>query len=848
MNIARVRDLPSLVRNGHFGAGLAHWEHSAGVAHAQLDSGLAASTALINSPTFHATLPAGSWIRQSVDRSDIAVFPSRRYVRNLDATPIGAHTLSLRPSFDTFVDGIPWGPGVDPFAFVDASGTVLVGTGAQVAVEDLVREAQSGPYRVGRVQTDVDHVNSLQISPINGELAKFATSADFVGCTYSRETGQAAVLLSISGLNEFIRDDGKSPGVQPGDVIVTSEPFASAVLVVQVTRNVDGYDILAARIADAPTPPVTDTTGVLATPPITAWFIAPRTRASLLREIGVFQYDFTLAFSHYPQHYSGVPVLEVVDHGGRLLETIPAVTVESGTLFEALSTSDVEDGTGTIFRRRLYHFYLDRREPLAGLLRLTIPAGDNVTRLGDVALYRGNYTRRHDYSDRDDPSVAATPDKRSALDRLVHGADEADGVVPRGAVLLFAGGAQCPPGFKRVDSQRESETDGLELLPAPDVVEYDSERNRTVMTWLNRSFDLLDDSGAPIPVVGDGATAFVTLPSAAPFNGAYEVVATGPVQQRIQPGMALRIRTSTRVGPHARRFDYSVPVRQAVMDRAEILGLAPVTLGSLYAITYPVFMQESDFLAGERFLRPIGPPSGGQPTTYSGVAGVPNPVGTATNRASFSGLSDGAAVLAVTGVTLAPLAVGETVYVRWTATGFSAPAGGFVAVVVSNSSGTVTVKRLDGAGIVTDQSAPLSGLAWFSDARIFDSAVTVTRTVVGSVTVWSARRHRTNFVLSVFGDVTADVTRSNRSGILVEPAGFVRFGDPKVGFDYGSQGHSHQVLRGDAVFNENIAPHVSLGNEGLSSTVVARRHGHGYLPRHTHVVPRFAAFVLCERL
>ena len=35
--------------------------------------------------------------------------------------------------------------------------------------------------------------------------------------------------------------------------------------------------------------------------------------------------------------------------------------------------------------------------------------------------------------------------------------------------------------------------------------------------------------------------AFVALPGGAPFNGAYEVVTTGPVQQRIQPGMALRI-------------------------------------------------------------------------------------------------------------------------------------------------------------------------------------------------------------------------------------------------------------------------------------------------------------------
>lgn len=850
MDIARVRDLPSLVRNGHFGAGLAYWESSSGVAHAQLDAGLATSSALVSSPTYHASLAPRSWIRQTIDRFDTYFFPSRRYVRNLYAVPISSRTLSLRPSYDTLVDGIPWGPGVDPFSFVDAEGTTLLGAGAQVAIEDHTWPDKSGPYRVGRVQTDADQVHSLQVSPIDGEITHLAESAAFDGCVYTKETAQGFATVTLLGIVEFERADGQSAGVQPGDVIIVSAPAAAAAFVVQVDKQVDRYVILAAPVPGAPFLAATDSSGALASTAITEWFLSARSRVSLIRELDVFQYDFTLAFSHYPQSYGGVPVLEIVDHGGAVLETIPAVTVESGALYEVLSTSDEENGGGTVFRRRLYHFYLDRREPVSGLLRLTLPAGSGDVRIGDVVLYKGNFTRRHDFNDLDDPTPSALVDRRSALDRLTHGADETDGIIPRGAVLLFAGGAQCPPGFKRVDSQRESVVDGLEMLPAPDSVEYDSTRNRTLLTWVNRSFDLLDENGNTIPVIGDGAVAFVALPNTSPFNGAYEVVTTGPVQQRVQPGMALRIRTSTLPNREARRFDYSVPVRQVVMDRAELLGLAPVTLGSLYAISYPVFMQQGDFSAGERFMTPIGPPASLQPTSYSGVGGVLAPVGTQSRKAAFAGLSDGAAAMVITGVTLGPLAAGEVVYVRWNGTGggVAAPTGGFVARVLSNVSGTVTVERFDGAGIITDQTAPLAGDAWFSDARVFDSAVVVTRTVVGATTVWSARRYRSNFVLSVFGDVVSDIVKSNQQGVVVEPAGFLRFADPAIGFDYGSQGHSHKVVRGDAVFNENIAPHVSGGNEGLASTVVARRHGHGYLPRFTHVIPRFAAFLLCEKL
>lgn len=861
--LIRQHDAPSMIRNGNFGAGLAGWVPSSGVVHGELESTAVATAALINSPRFFAKIVAGGHIDQVLNRSDAFRYPSRRFVEFLDAIPIGINTLNLRPSGLTTVDGVPVNAGVDPFSFTDpVTGEVVsVRAGAQVEVDDLDRQDLSGPFRVGRSFVEGGGtLITVQASPINGTILHLAEHTDFAGATYTHDSVSGFANIEVIGINPFDRKlDQNSQGLvgpQPGDVVIVTQPkFAVAMIMGQVQVQSDRYQLQVVPVTNAPFLDATNDASnpsIVTTEAITEWFITPQTRVSLIRELPVFQFDLTLAYSYFPSAHDGNPMVDVVGRDGKVVESIPMHVLENGGFAEDLSVSESPNLT-SVYRRRLHRFYREFLRPPAGLLRVRVRAGQGETDVGDVVLYKGNFTRRHDFDDRDDPSVAAVADRRVALDRMLHGVDEAAGLVPRGATVLYAGGATCPPGYKRVDALPLSDRDGLETIPAPDSVAYEEDRNRTVMAWDNQSFDLLDAQGRPIPIVEDSEVIQVVLPPQQPFGGAFETIEVGPVQQRIQPGMSLRIRASDVDTREARRFDHSTVVRQAFVERIEVAGNDPAS-----GITYPLFMSGGQFDPEERNFDPIGPPDSGQPTTYSSTNAPASPFapplnGTVANPASFSGLVHGAPTMTVTGVQILPLAVGEVVYVRWsTGTGpFQQFSGAFVARVVANDqAGNVTVERADGnAMVVSGSTTAVSGTASFSDALLFESDVVVTRTSIDQDVVWSARRFQSSFKLTVFGNVEEEMALFNQSGVVVEPSGFLRYGDPvRRPFDRGSMGHSHEIIRGDAPFNENIAPHVSLSFESVTPSVVARRHGHGHMPKFIFPIPRFVAYLLCERL
>lgn len=861
IQLIRQQDTPSLIRNGTFGAGLAFWIPGPNTVHAELSSATIVTASLINSPRYMARVPTGESIQQIIGRSDIFTYPSRRYVENLEAWPIGINTYNIRFSANTRLDGVPLASGEDPFSFDDAEGQVTIQPGTQLEVEDQYRQAYSGPYRIGRSYEETDSLGgafvTVQASPINGTIPHLAESTDFSGATYTYDEAANSAVIEVSGIYEYDRQLDQDilglTGFQPNDFFIITGPDFRVARVIGVTREVDRYQVEVVAVPNAPFLEATnaeDNPFVITTVALTEWFISTRTTLNMVRELPVFQYDFTLAYSCFPGSHDGLPSLDIVDRAGNTVAPIPLFILENGSFAEILSVSKNPD-LATIFRRRLHRFHAEFRKPPTGLLRVTINSGAVQVDIGDVVLFPGNYTRHHDYSDLDDATVSIVSDRRAALDRLLHGVDEGAGLLPRGTVILYTGGAICPPGFKRVESLPESRVDGLEALPAPDTAVYDADRNRTIMEWNNQSFDLLDSNGNTIPIEGDTQDITVVLPSQAPFNSAFETVVLGPVHQRIQPGMSLRIKVSDIDTPSNRLFDYSVLVRQAFVERTEAPGVDSNT-----GITYPVFMSSADFAPEEITFTPVGPPSSQQPINYSAAlpttgGGIPlSPKGTKANPASFSGLQAGAATMVITGVQLTPLAVGETIYIRWTSTstifGGTTTSGGFLGKIVANAGSNITVARLDGRGmIVTGATTPISGTAYFSDGLVFGSDSVVTRTVIGQAVVWSARRFTSSFRLTVFGDVAADVIAFN-SELVVEPSGFIRYGSEPL--DYGSMGHSHEITRGDAPFNENIAPHVSLNDENISPTWVARKHGHGYMPKYLFPIPRFIAFLLCEKL
>jgi len=632
------------------------------------------------------------------------------------------------------------------------------------------------------------------------------------------------------------------------------------------------------------------------------WFASPSTQLSVARELPLFQYCFTLALSWRTASslFDGTAELRFIGRNGRETKRIPLQQLANGGLYEDVALAD-STVSGSIFRRRIWRFFLESRTPLRGEIELTVRAGTTPATISDVTLLPGDFAKRNDFSDTDDPAVTAIADRRTAIDRLYVVPEPS--AIARGTVILYAGGAVCPPGWKAVDGLPDGATDGIETLPFPTEMTYDDVRQRTTLIWRNQSFDRLGDDGVTMPIVGAQDISAALLPDGASFGAPaltdiYEVIASGPVQQRPQPGMSLRVKTSPYLDPYVRRFDYVTVIRDIVTQQAEVAGPAPAS-GAVYSgLVYPYFAWSGSYRPGEVNFTPVGPPGGitsgtatVQPTGYAGLTiggGVTSyPVGGANytargyynapgddtialdKRAHFSGLANGAPFMTLTNISLPNLAAGAIVFVRWKSllgspnsstndsTTVTSVDKGFVAVVESYtapsnavSAGVAVVRRYDGNGMVTDQSSAVGGIAAVSDALLFHPTARLTRTAVdtGSQSgyVWSARRFAADTYIAVHGNPIADLTAYNSSGIVLEPSGFLRFGEP--GYDPGSMAHAHTVTRGDAPYNENLAPHASSANSGAPSSRVARRHGHGGLGRPAFVFPPYYAALLCVKL
>lgn len=856
MRTVRQQDVPSLIGNGAFGAGTAGWRVDPGVTHVEFEQGTAGSAALVNAPQYGVSLPAGAAISRTWSRSDLYRYPSRRFLSDVLALPGGVNTYFLLLSATTRLDGravINNGPPDPMFWAGPASDPTTIKVGAQIEVRDVGRDEVGGAWRVGRLRGSfLPGGEVLEASPIERTLPRLTTSADYAGATYTYVHTDGRAYATILGTHTFARTDGLGGGFQPGDVLVITAPTFALMRIESATFVSARWSLLlqplfgtggGAEIA----PPLADTGGAVSS--FTDWFAAPPTLLDLSRDLPLFQYDFTLAFNYFPAPFDGTTALEFVDRAGAVLAAVPMWSLGGAVPYEDLSTGN-SAAAATVMRRRLVRFFTEQPAPVGSRLRLTIRAGTRPALIGDVVLHRGDFTRRHDFDDRDDPEIVEPPDRRSALDRLFHGLDASEGTVPRGTVVLYVGGGVCPSGWKRVDAPANSATDGLERLPPPDAAVFDPDRGRTRLTWLDASFDALDADGAAITIPDTATTASLALPNVPPFNGAYEAVALGPTRQRVQPGMSLRVKMSNL---SADEYAYAAVVSRAYVAREEVVGPAPTAWPATEQLTYPLFLRGNNFDPPERAWTPIGPDKTQQPTTFtpepSALPGGPIFGGAPAGPPSFSGLVNGANLMTITGVP-AGLAVGKLTFVRWTsgANPATALSGAFVGEVMSVVGATVTVRRYDGRGMVVyGAGGPRSGTATLSDAKVFHPSILLTRTLVNGEPMWSARRFSSECVVEVAGDVVGDVTQYNDDGLVLEPSGYVRY-LPGGGFDVGSGGHSHEIVRGDATYNENVAPHVNSGHESLPPTSVARRHGHGYMPGFVHPLPPFFAGLLCEKL
>jgi len=162
--------------------------------------------------------------------------------------------------------------------------------------------------------------------------------------------------------------------------------------------------------------------------------------------------------------------------------------------------------------------------------------------VSDVFMTHGDQAQRLEKLDDTALPVTGPLTDDVSIDPLRHGVDLLENVIPPGAVVLYAGGGTCPPGFKRVESFPDAAVAGIgsdaDLTLTDATVVYDTARDRTKITWTGREFPLYDDDGGVIPIPELALSVSKPIPG---IPDSLQEVKFTPSQQVVQPGMAVRV-------------------------------------------------------------------------------------------------------------------------------------------------------------------------------------------------------------------------------------------------------------------------------------------------------------------
>lgn len=836
MALIRKQDTASLLTNGHFSSGLFGWSFIGDVRHVTYPQGGTGSF----TPEFAAVIPPNGRIYQDLSRPDLYSYPSRQFIENVLGVPVGENTIAASSLPNSRFD--------PPVSEIETDMRRLE-PGSQIGVRDLTDYSRSDTYRAGPI-TYINGAASIEISPLSHPVPKLYTHADFAGMTLVVNPPDNFSTAGNTANAQILRAYGT---IQVGQYLITQTPTFAVCRISSAVRLADRWVVGLQKVEGYPFFAYNSVSPGI---PVNTWFIAEQRSFNLFYDAPLFRYEFTLALTTKdgvqpatPPILTLVPIAVNAGVGaeGDPIQIKPA-KLDNDKYVELVSNTK---GTGVAVSwiRLIYRYIIELPAPIIGYMRLSIAAQvDRELIVGSATLFKGNYSSRHYFYRDDTPTTGEKPnpprvdpaDNTDAIDRLFNGADMNYSAIPKGSVILYLGEA-CPPGYKRVDAGPGSLINGIgRTVPKPHDAVYDLERDRTVLTWNNVAFDLLDENNQPIPIPSDQFEIVEQLPSSisssAWANNRTEIIKYGPNQPWIQPGMSLRIRSTDEDYGRGRELDYSTLVRQVAVTRT------PSSQATRYYSSI-----EFDF--GEFDIPPAGPPKSTQPSDVL-VAGTAN-------------IQRGSATIVVPNIdsTNVDIYVGRRFYVRWVYPGGATH--GFIGLVdradlIFQDDGlsryTLTIRRYDGYPMVVDETdMTVSVAVSLSSAEVFNAADVVTRMYTvqtqGSArtraVIWSVRRFTSTTEISVNGDVVSDILSFN-SVVMVEPTGYIKFGDPANYFDYGSMGHSHEITRGDAVLNSNLAP-VSIST-GYSIPEVAREHGHGFMPKHTYPIPQFIAYLVCEKI
>jgi len=171
---------------------------------------------------------------------------------------------------------------------------------------------------------------------------------------------------------------------------------------------------------------------------------------------------------------------------------------------------------------------------------------DSQAVIGDVSLWRGYQFYRMNSTDTADV-WATSLGTNVSIDPLLSRTDSISSIVPKGTVVLYAGGGVCPTGYKPVTNMADAEPSSMGLpalptVPWPDEVEYDEVTDTSKLIWNYQRFDQLNPDGSVILKDANVRYVQLTVPGVTlPGGTVYTRQLTiEQAKQYIEPGMVLR--------------------------------------------------------------------------------------------------------------------------------------------------------------------------------------------------------------------------------------------------------------------------------------------------------------------
>ena len=498
-----IDSVDSLVPNGNFVQGLAHWTFYPATA----SPGFLArhekyyedgdSNVPLGKPKYG--LRTGSTAACWLNRNDLFEYPVRKYITNLVAFPVSTTALKIVAGGGAFfVESIDYASAYDALlnngvmsfgldrsvpmprgtklSFVPSTGSILT---LDVAGEATSSGSLSRSFNVFISGTttppsgaDIEGTLYFYVKkrPEKGSVVVVdATNVEHSGYytvdraddTDLKIVPQSGTLQlkaksgDISGLL-YNRDQGGSPdvvrlrifgdlqalGVSVGDYLVTTSPARSYGKILSITADSIVQNLWLASVEVSQNPlPYTGTGQYVA---LTEWAVSASVNANVELSIPAVRYNLTLAFTAYDWDAWNVSLAFVKEQGAFTGETFLRSSLQIDNLPATLVRSfNITNATN--WQRRIYKIQYDRAVPIPGLPVLKfVRTGTKGLQISHVAMFKGDMTELM-------PSADVNP--QQDFDTLEYNTAPDGGVIPKGTVVPFIGGPTCPPGWKPVIGQ-----------------------------------------------------------------------------------------------------------------------------------------------------------------------------------------------------------------------------------------------------------------------------------------------------------------------------------------------------------------------------------------------------------